>query len=126
MEFFETADVTLNEQALQAIRISQLAGLCGSIDQVAEHNPGQGRMQGIWGDVAVNRACIQGGLRFWLPDCPCNLAWTLTVGSEPGAAHVVIHLTTSRQHHELDVIDAIHSFIADLKCGLEAAGIPSE
>ena len=125
MEFFESANIELDADDLQRIGIGQLSRYCASIHSAEEQQPTLGRISGIWGDVRIERALIHGGLRFSLPDCPCNLAWTLTRSAPGEAEAVVIHLTTSRQHHELDVIDAIHTFIEDWKHGLEQAGFAS-
>lgn len=118
MEFFESVDGPLGEQQLQQISIAQLPDYCASIDRVLEHQGDRGRVYCVWGDFEVHRECIRGGLRFTLPGCPNNLAWTLTVGTDPGPSHTVIHLTISRQHHDLDFIDSIHTFVADWKQGL--------
>jgi len=118
MEFYELVDTRLDEQALREIGIGQLADFCASIDRVLEHQGDQGRVYCVWGEFAVHREIIRGGVRFTLPGCPNNLAWTLTVGDEPGPAYVVIHVTISSQHQDLEFIDTIHTFVADWKQGL--------
>ena len=119
MEFFETAETPMGEQELQRISIQHLPDLCASIDKVLEHQGDTGRVYCLWGEFAVHRQCINGGVRFSLPGCPNNLAWTITASTEPGDPCTVIHLTISRQHQELDFIDSIHTFVADWKQGLE-------
>ena len=118
MEFFESVETQLEEQDLQAISIAHLPGYCASIDKVLEHQGDSGRIYCSWGEFVVHRELIRDGVRFTLPGCPNNLAWSITAGHEHGPRHVVIHLTISRQYHELDFIDSIHTFVSDWKQGI--------
>jgi hypothetical protein len=120
MEFYELVDARLDEQALQAIGIGQLADYCASIERVLQDQGDSGRVSCVWGEFSVRRELIRGGVRFTLPGCPNNLAWTLTIGGEPEPDHVVVHVTMSPQHHDLEFIDTIHTFVADWKQGLVA------
>ena len=120
MEFYELVETRLDEQALQGIAIQHLPDFCASIDKVLEQQGDRGRVYCCWGEFTVHRECVNGGVRFTLPACPNNLAWTITRGIEPGPAYVMIHLTISPQHHDLEFIDSIHTFVADWKHGLES------
>ena len=119
MEFYESADIPLNEQDLQQIAIPHLPEFCASIDRVLAQQGDEGRIDCLWGEIVVRRETIRHGVRFSLPSCPNNLAWTITSANDYGTDHVVIHVTIRPQHHELEFIDSIHTFVADWKRGLE-------
>lgn len=119
MEFYELVEVALDEQALQQIDIACLPEYCVSISGVLGEQGDTGRIDCLWGVFTVRRESIRGGVRFTLPGCPNNLAWTVTTDPDEASNRVVVHLTISNQHHDLDFIDSIHTFIADWKKGLE-------
>lgn len=62
-----------------------------------------------------------GGVRFWVPDCPNALAWTVTTGYPPYPERIVIHATINRTDHNREFIDATVALMKTLKNGLETA-----
>ncbi|MCW9013404.1 MAG: hypothetical protein OQL06_06440 [Gammaproteobacteria bacterium] len=120
MEFFASVDSRHSVASLQEkLIIENLPRYCASIDTVIENKNYRGLIYCIWGEFAVAREVINGGVRFSLTSCPNSLAWTITTGHEPVPDDTVIHLTISRQQHDFDFIDSIHTFVSDWKQGLE-------
>lgn len=121
MEFFALARLQTDPETLQrALGIEHLARWCDSIDSVLEHAGDQGRIYCVWGEFAVTRNAIRGGVRFSLPGCPNALAWTVTTGLPPDPEAVVIHCTINRREHDPDFIETIEAFVDDWRRGLEA------
>ncbi len=122
MEFFATARVAATADLLQRqLTVQGLPGLCASIDTVLEHAGDRGRIYCVWGEFAVQRDAIRGGVRFTLPGCPNALAWTVTTGLPPDPQAVVIHCTINRPDHDPDFIETIETFVDDWREGLEKA-----
>jgi len=120
VEFFAIADVQTTSDALQALTVEKLAAYCSDIDKVlAVDSDDKGRVYCVWGEFAVERQVINGGIRFTLPGCPNALSWTITTGLPPEPQKVVIHCTINRTEHEDDFIESIQSFIDAWKLGLE-------
>lgn len=121
MEFFATARVDAGVAALeQRLTLDRLPDWCASIDTVLEHSGETGRIYCVWGEFAVRRESIRGGLRFTLPGCPNALAWTITTELPPDPNAVVVHCTINRQEHDPDFIETIEAFVDDWRRGLEA------
>jgi hypothetical protein len=120
MEFFALASLQTNPETLQReLGVAHLARWCASIDSVLEHAGDRGRIYCVWGEFAVHREAIRGGVRFSLPGCPNALAWTITTGMPPAPDALVIHCTINRREHDPDFIETIESFVADWRRGLE-------
>ena len=119
MEFFAYVKNNLSSKHLQRnITIESLSSYCASVDNVLEHNNEHGVIYCLWGEFVVSRECINGGVRFSLPGCPNNIAWSITAGHQADSKKTVIHLTMSREQHEADFIESINTFVADWKQGL--------
>jgi len=122
MEFFATTRVAANANQLQEqLTVERLPHWCASIDTVLEHAGDQGRVYCVWGEFAVQREVIRGGVRFTLPGCPNALAWTVTTGLPPDPGAVVIHCTINRPDHDPDFIETIEVFVDDWREGIENA-----
>jgi hypothetical protein len=120
MEFFTTADIRTTEQALRAaLTIPSLPNYCASIERVLVTLGDRGRVYCVWGEFAVHRQDIRGGVRFTLPGCPNGLQWTLTTGFPPAPHAVVIHCTISRTEQDPDFVDSLRTFISHWREGLE-------
>ena len=61
------------------------------------------------GVFAINREEIKKGVRFTMPRCPNDLAWTLT--SEKGGTEILFHLTINRAEHEEEFLESIEEFV---------------
>ena len=119
MEFFARLEPDINSAELQQhLTIAALPRVCESIDNVMEDHGSSGRIYCIWGEFAINRELIKGGVRFSLPGCPNNLAWTVTTDLPPVEEQVVIHLTVNRQQLDEDFKESIDMFVADLQQGI--------
>ncbi|AHF02678.1 hypothetical protein MARPU_01545 [Marichromatium purpuratum 984] len=118
MERFALARVALTAQTLQSrLGIAVLADCCASIDRVLWHDGAEGEIYCLWGQFLVRRACLRGGVRFALPECPNALAWTLTETADGGA--VMIHCTIARVDPEPEFVESIETFVEDWRIGLE-------
>ena len=124
MEFFAIAEIATSEQSLRKrLTIADLPLYCASIDTVLTVLGDRGRIYCTWGEFAVHRQDIRGGVRFSLPGCPNGLQWTLTTGFPPAPAQTVIHCTINRPQHDADFIASIETFVADWRRGLEQAWV---
>ncbi len=121
MEFFECADVSTTEEEIRArIATETLPAYCEEIEAVGEAGE-LGRVIYFrhWGRFHICRAEIMGGVRFWVPDCPNALAWTVTTGFPPQPGKIVLHATINRSEHNPDFIGATRQLLATLRAGLE-------
>ncbi|MFZ5426105.1 MAG: hypothetical protein ACOZEN_03960 [Thermodesulfobacteriota bacterium] len=123
MEFFEFADVEASEAGIREnVTLDALPHLCAEIESVDEAEE-LGRVVYFieWGRYHIRRDEVMGGVRFWVPDCPNALAWTVTTGYPPHPEKIVLHATINRTCHDQEFIDATKALIAALKDGLEGA-----
>jgi len=120
MEFFEyIKNSNLSSDYLQKnITIEHLSKHCTSVDTVLEHNGERGLIYCVWGEFNVTRECISGGVRFSLLNCINNIIWSITTGHEPDSQQTVIYLSMNREHQEIDFVETMETFVADLKQGL--------
>lgn len=119
MEFFEYVTTNIDSKFIQQnITIKNLSKYCESVDSVLSHQGERGEIYCLWGEFVIIRECISGGIRFSLPSCPNNIAWTITQHHEPEVKQIVIHLTMNRETHEKDFIESIQAFVAGWKHGL--------
>ena len=122
MEFFAIANIAAAEPSLRKrLTITDLPRFCASIDTVLAVSGDRGRIYCLWGEFAVHRQEIRGGVRFSLPGCPNGVQWTITTGYPPAPAHTVIHCTINRSGHDEDFVASLESFVADWRVGLEQA-----
>lgn len=120
MEFFAFARIDSTEQSLRRrLTIVELPRYCASIDTVLAVAGERGRIFCVWGEFAVHRQEIRGGVRFSLPGCPNGLQWTITTGFPPAPAQAVIHCTISRTQHDPDFVASLETFVDDWRTGLE-------
>ncbi len=121
MEFFAVADLSTTPAALQnTLRVETLDLYCSEIDRILQvDNESRGVIYCLWGEFAVERQVINGGIRFTLPHCPNALSWTITTGHDPAPDQVVIHATINRTTHDADFIESIETFIESWRAGLE-------
>ncbi len=120
MEFFGILEhCAADAGQLQAqVRIDTLPEICASIDKVLDNQGEQGEIYCLWGQFAVRREIIRGGVRFSLPGCPNALAWTVTTELPPEPGQVVVHCTINRREHEPDFVESVEMFVDDWKTGL--------
>ena len=122
MEFFAIADCSVEPDRLtELLTIGNLPVLCDAIDSLLESRGERGRIYCLWGEFAVNREPINGGVRFTMPTCPNAMAWTITTGHPPAAGSVVIHCTIARTDHEDDFIESLEYWVEAWRRGLERA-----
>ncbi|MGV1098584.1 hypothetical protein ACUUL3_04145 [Thiovibrio sp. JS02] len=121
MEFFEFAEVLTSEEGIRSrVTIETLPLYCEDIEEVDEAEE-LGRVIYFrhWGRFHIASANVLGGVRFWVPDCPNALAWTVTTGHPPCPEKIVLHATINRLEHSPDFLAATKSLLATLKAGLE-------
>lgn len=121
MEFFEFAGVgTTAEGIRETLTVDALPRLCEEIESVDEVEP-LGRVIYFfhWGRYHIRRDEVMGGVRFWVPDCPNSLAWTVTTGYPPYPDRIVLHATINRTAHDQEFINATKALLTALKKGLE-------
>ena len=119
MEFFAQCHVDCSSEILQQhLSISQLLNVCESVTEILQDTGSQGKVYCIWGEFAVNRELINGGVRFSLPTCPNNLAWSVTFDEHDPEAKIIIHLTVSKQQLDNDFKESIDVFVDDLQQGI--------
>ncbi|MCB2182595.1 MAG: hypothetical protein KQH63_11245 [Desulfobulbaceae bacterium] len=121
MEFFEFADVlTTAEKIRDKVSIDTLPFFCAAIEAVDEAGE-MGRVIYFlhWGRFHIQCTNVLGGVRFYVPDCPNALAWTVTTGYPPHPEKIVLHATINRLEHDEEFIAATKDLIACLKNGLE-------
>ncbi|MBI4804790.1 MAG: hypothetical protein HY795_06110 [Desulfovibrio sp.] len=123
MEFFEFADVAATPEGIrQMLTLSALPDYCDEIESVDEEEE-LGRVVYFfqWGRYHIRRDEVMGGVRFWVPDCPNALAWTVTTGYPPHPGKIVLHATINRTFHDQEFIDATKALISAFKAGLEGS-----
>jgi len=81
-----------------------------------------GQVYRLWGQFGVNRKPIRGGVRFTLPDCPNQIAWTITTGFTPQPEQATIHCTMARTEHEPDFVQSTEAVFEAWRAGLEQSG----
>ena len=124
MEFFEFADVNTSADDIRAVlTVDSLPNYCAEIESVDVEEP-LGRVIFFleWGRYHIRRDEVMGGVRFWVPDCPNALAWTVTTGYPPYPEKIVLHATFNRVEHHPEFIDATKALLVELKGGLEGIG----
>lgn len=125
MEFFATARIPVSAGHLQRITAGRLVDLCPSIERMLiVHDDNNARVWTVWGEFDVRRECINGGVRFTLPDCANALAWTITAGHPPAPEDVVIHATINRAEQDPDFVETIETFVEEWRAALERTGGP--
>lgn len=121
MEFFEFADVASTPDGIRTqLSLAALPRFCEEIESVDEMKE-LGRVIYFlqWGRYHIRRDEVMGGVRFWVPDCPNALAWTVTTGYPPYPDKIVLHATINRTTHDKEFIDATKALLSALKAGLE-------
>ena len=121
MEFFEFVEVVTSEEAIRGkVTVDTLPFYCEDIEEVDEAEE-LGRVVYFrhWGRFHIVNAEVMGGVRFWVPDCPNALAWTVTTGYPPEPEKIVLHATINRTEHSPDFLAATKSLLASFKEGLE-------
>lgn len=121
MEFFEFANVLTTEAALREnLIINALPLYCEAVEAVDEaEEPGRVIYFRHWGRFHIKREEVMGGVRFFVPDCPNALAWTITTGYPPHPEIIVLHTTINRTEHDPDFIFATRELLTSLKSGLK-------
>lgn len=109
MEFFRSCSAKTDAATLQQeLVVPALPQFCDAIDTVTEPaGADAGVVYCLWGEFRVHRECINGGVRFTLPECPNAVTWTLTTGHAPDPAAVVLHLTINRRVHDPDFVESL-------------------
>lgn len=104
----------------EMLTVDALPGLCEEIETVDKVEE-LGRVIYFlqWGRYHIRRDEVMGGVRFWVPDCPNSLAWTVTTGYPPYPDRIILHATINRTTHDPEFIDATKALLVALKQGLE-------
>ncbi|MDO8945766.1 MAG: hypothetical protein Q7U88_01270 [Desulfocapsaceae bacterium] len=121
MEFFEFANVvTTHEEIRNKVSVDDLPVFCEDVEAVAEAEE-LGRVIYFrhWGRFHIRRENIMGGVRFFVPDCPNALVWTVTTGYPPYPEKIVLHATINRTEHDREFIEATKELLSTLKSGME-------
>jgi len=125
MEFFAFAKREADAEWLQrTLTIGALPSWCEEIDTVLADDGDTGEIYCLWGQFRVHREAIRGGVRFTLPGCPNQLAWTITTGFPPEPERVTIHCTMARTEHEPDFVESTEAFVEAWRMGLEQPTVP--
>lgn len=121
MEFFEFAAVVTNEEGIRSkVTIDTLPVFCEEIEAVdAAEALGRVIYFRHWGRFHVCSAEVMGGVRFWVPDCPNALVWTVTTGYPPEPAKITLHATINRTEHSPDFLAATKALLTTFREGLE-------
>lgn len=121
MEFFEIAEVCTSAEGIRKIvTIETLPEWCDEVESVdIEEELGRVIYFLQWGRYHIKCAEVMGGVRFWVPDCPNALAWTITTGYPPHPDMIVLHATFNRLTHSEEFISATKSLLKACKNGLE-------
>ena len=108
------------EKLQQALCISRLPEYCQSIYEVMHDDGDHGEVNCLWGVFVVHRELIKGGIRFTLPGCPNNLAWTVTTACSPKPELTDIHCTIRQPEPDADpdFRESIDEFMDDWEAGL--------
>lgn len=124
MEFFGYANVfTSDINIRERLTIDSLPDFCDQIEAVDKKEElGQVIYFLQWGRYHICRDEVMGGVRFWVPDCPNALAWTITTGYPPQPDKIVIHATINRTNHSEEFINATLALVEGFKNGIEGAG----
>ncbi len=119
MEFFKIVDVNTSEKKIQAkINLSTLDSFLSSMFILEKTSEYSSHIGCNWGEFILKYDQINGGVRFYLVDCPNALTWTITTGYPPERDKVVFHLTINRTQKGQKFIDEINDFIADWERGI--------
>jgi hypothetical protein len=121
MEFFEFAKVVTSAEGIRnTLTVDALPQFCEEIESVDEVEE-LGRVIYFlqWGRYHIRCDEVMGGLRFWVPDCPNALAWTVTTGYPPHPDQIVLHATFNRLSHSEEFINATKALLLAFKKGLE-------
>ena len=125
MEFFAYAQREADAEWLQrTLTIGALPDWCGEIDTLLADHGDTGEIYCLWGQFRVHREAIRGGVRFTLPGCPNQLAWTITTGFPPAPEQITIHCTMARTEHEPDFVESTEAFVEAWRVGLEQPTVP--
>ncbi len=122
MEFFEFAAVATTAEGIrETLTVDALPGFCEEVESVDEVEA-LGRVIYFlqWGRYHIRCDEVMGGVRYWVPDCPNSLAWTVTTGYPPYPDRIVLHATINRTNHDPEFIDATKALLVALKQGLES------
>lgn len=112
MEFFRSCCTDTDADTLQRqLTVPVLPAVCDAIDTLTcDEGADTGVVYCLWGEFRVQRECINGGVRFTLPECPNALAWTLTTGHPPAPDALILHLTINRPVHDPDFVESLEWF----------------
>lgn len=120
MEFFEFSNVITTADGIRKIlTVDRLPEFCVEIESIDE-SEGSGRVIYFrqWGRYHIRCDEVMGGVRFWIPDCPNALAWTITTGYPPYPNQIVLHATFNRPTHSEEFIHATKALLMACKKGL--------
>jgi hypothetical protein len=124
MEFFRIAEVKTDQDEIRReLTIDSLPSVCEAVDSLGgESKLGREIYFLEWGLYHIRRDEVMGGVRFWVPDCPNALAFTVTTGFPPEPGKVVIHATINRTEHDPSFIAATEDLVDTLAAGLGSNG----
>ncbi len=120
MEFFAEAEAGGRDAAWiqQHLTPQRIPEYCAFVSEVRPRADGVLEMASFWGVHELRAESISGGMRFFLPDCPNVLSWTVTTGLDPSPGRIVIHATINRRSHDPDFVESLQTFVDDWASGL--------
>lgn len=119
MEFFKIIYINTTEQEIQEkINLSTLNAFLSDMFVLEKTSDYSAHIGSNWGEFTLKYDKINGGVRFYLVECPNAFTWTITTGYPQEMGKIVIHLTINRKEKEQKFIDEINDFIIDWKTGI--------
>jgi len=119
MEFFKIIDVNTNEQEIHSkINLSTLNSFLSDMFVLEKTSDYSAHIGSNWGEFTLKYDKINGGVRFYLVECPNALTWTITTGYPPEENKVIVHLTINRKQKEQKFISELNDFIIDWETGI--------
>lgn len=119
MEFFKIVDVKTSEAGIQEkINLDSINEFVESIFVLEKQSDYSAQIGGIWGEFTLKYDKINGGVRFYLVECPNAFTWTITTGFPPEREKIVIHLTINRTRKQQEFIEEIEMFLNEWEKGL--------
>ncbi len=120
MEFFRTIDFQTTQEIIQdKINLQELDTFLTMMFILEHYNDKSAKIGSHWGEFTLKYDKINGGVRFYLVECPNALAWTITTGYDPTPEKIILHLTINRKEKEQKFIEEINAFLDDWEEGLK-------
>ncbi len=119
MEFFRIIDIQTTQEIIQdKICLRELDTFLTMMFIMEHQNDKSAKIGSHWGEFTLKYDKINGGVRFYLVECPNALTWTITTGYPPETDKVILHLTINRTEKDKEFIEEIEEFLNDLENGI--------